>query len=118
MNTSTATLDDVDRFAVRADEATRQGAQAFERLLTLAEERDSGQIPRVARFIAATYNGQAFQLDPFELRAVDIAISDDMLRCLDALRWARADLYTLVPDGDARVHAVIDRWGLHWPDDA
>jgi hypothetical protein len=29
---------------------------------------------------------QAFQLDRFELRAVDIAISDDMLRCLDALR--------------------------------
>ena len=46
-----------------------------------------------------------------------IEISDDMLRCLDALRWARADLYTLVPDGDARVRSVIDRWGLQWPDD-
>jgi hypothetical protein len=118
MNTPTATLDDLEHFAVRADEATRQGAQAFERLLRLAEERDSGQIPRVARFIAATYNGEDFKFDPFELRAVDIAISDDMLRCLDALRWARADLYALVPDGDARVRAVIDRWGLRWPDRA
>lgn len=62
----------------------------------LAEKRDSGQIARVARFIAATYNGTAFPLDLFELRAVDVAISDDMLRCLDALRWARADLHTLV----------------------
>ena len=35
------------------------GAQAFGRLLKFAEERDSGQIPRIARFLAATYNGQA-----------------------------------------------------------
>ena len=96
-------------------QAKQAGAQAFARLLTLAEERDSGQISRIARFLAATYNGQAFQLDLFELRAVDVAISDDMLCCLDALRWGRADLHTLIPDGDARVRASIDRWGLRWP---
>jgi hypothetical protein len=118
MNMAPETLDDLDTFAARSGEATRKGAQAFARLLQLAETRDSGQVPRVARFLAATYKGQAFQLDPFELRAVDIAISDDMLCCLDALRWGRADLYTLVPDGDARVRAVIDRWGLRWPADA
>ena len=98
--------------------ATQAGAQAFARLLKLAEERDSGQIPRIARFLAATYNGQSFQLDLFELRAVDIAISNDMLCCLDALRWGRADLHTLIPDGDDRVRAVIARWGLRWPNDA
>ncbi len=96
--------------------ATQAGAQAFGRLLKLAEERDSGQIPRIARFLAATYNGQAFQLDLFELRAVDIVISNDMLSCLDALRWGRADLHTLIPEGDARVRAVIERWGLRWPE--
>jgi hypothetical protein len=117
MNTPTDAIDEFASFAARSDRATRKAAHAFARLLNLAEERDSGQIPRVARFIATTYNGQAFQLDPFELRAVDIAISDDMLCCLDALRWGRADLYTLVPDGDARVRAVIDRWGLRWPND-
>jgi len=100
----------------RSSKATAAGTQAFAHLLKLAEERDSGQIVRVARFIAATYNGQAFALDPFDLRAVDIAISDAMLLCLDALRWARADLYTVVPDGDARVKAVIERWGMQWPD--
>ena len=99
-------------------QATRAGAQAFARLLKLAEERDSGQIPRIARFLAATYNGHAFSFDLFELRAVDVAISSDMLCCLDALRWGRADLHTLIPDGDARVRAVIDRWGLRWPNDA
>lgn len=35
-------------------QATQAGAQAFARLLKLAETRDSGQIPRIARFLAAT----------------------------------------------------------------
>jgi hypothetical protein len=104
------------QFDDRSRQATQAGAQAFARLLKLAEERESGQISRIARFLAATYNGDAFKFDLFELRAVDIAISDDMLSCLDALRWGRADLQTLVPDGDARVRAIIERWGLRWPD--
>jgi len=110
-------VDDVmDLSASRAREAMRKGAKAFGRLLQLAERRGSGQIARVIQFIAATYNGDAFKLDPFELRCVDVAISDDMLLCLDALRWARADLYRLVPDGDRRVKDVIQRWGLRWPE--
>lgn len=108
---------ELDSFEPRSRDATATGAQAFTRLLQLAEQRNSGQIVRVVQFIAATYNGQAFAFDLFDLRALDIDISDDMLRCLDALRWGRADLYTLVPDGDARVRSVIDRWGLRWPDD-
>ena len=108
---------EIAAYDARSRQATQNGAQAFARLLKLAEERDSGQIPRIARFLAATYNGQAFQFDLFELRAVDIAISDDMLSCLDALRWGRADLHRLIPDGDARVRAVIERWGLRWPND-
>lgn len=104
------------QFDTRSRQATQAGAQAFARLLKLTEERDSGQIPRVARFLAATYNGQAFRFDLFELCAVDIAISDDMLCCLDALRWGRADLHTLIPDGDARMRTVIERWGLRWPE--
>ncbi|MBQ0933488.1 hypothetical protein KAK07_21325 [Ideonella sp. 4Y16] len=102
----------------RSRQATQAGAQAFARLLTLTEQGDSGQIRRIAAFLAATYNGRAFPLDLYELRAVDIAISDDMLCCLDALRWGRADLHTLVPDGDARVRSVIARWGLRWPSPA
>lgn len=108
---------DADQQASRACKATHEGAQAFARLLHLAEQRSSGQIVRVVGFIAATYNGAAFKFDPFELRAVDIAISDDMLLCLDALRWASSDLYRLVPDGDRRVKDVIQSWGLRWPDD-
>jgi len=46
------------------------------------------------------------------LRTLDVAISDDMLAALDALRWGKADLYQLVPDGDKRMQAVIALWDL------
>lgn len=118
MNTHDEIEAALDEFQTRARAATSAGAQAFARLLHLAEERGSGQIGRVARFLAATYNGQMFAFDVFELRAVDVSISDDMLQCLDALRWGCANLHALVPDGDLRMRAVIARWGLCWHVDA
>ena len=87
--------DDMQRMVVRKGEAAAKGGLADQRLLQLAETGDSGQVRRVALFIAATYNGEAFL---FELRAVDEAISDGMLLCIDALRWGRSDLRSLVPD--------------------
>jgi hypothetical protein len=102
-------------FDARSRQATQAGAQAFGRLLEMAEDEESGQTRRIAQFLAATYYGHAFQFDLFELRAVDVAISDDMLCCLDALRWGHADLYTLVADGAARMRTVIARWGLARP---
>jgi hypothetical protein len=94
----------------RARVAQAAAAHAYARLLDLAEKRDSGQIVRIARFLASTFNGEAFPFDPFELRAVDVEISDDMLACFDALRWGKADLHKLVPDGERRVLAIIDTW--------
>jgi hypothetical protein len=96
----------------RADVAQGRAAQAFGRLLNLAETRDSGQARSIAQFIAATYNGAAFKFDLFEMRMLDVQISDDMLAALDALRWGKADLFRLVPEGDPRVQAVIALWGL------
>lgn len=105
----TSTLEIMDRCAARSRKASAQAEWAFARLLKIAERGDSGQTRRVAAFIASTFNGRSFPFDLFELRAVDVAISDDMLRCLDALRWARADLFTLVPNGEARVREIVRR---------
>jgi len=96
----------------RGAAAQAKAAQAYGRLLNLAETQDSGQIGKIAQFLAATYNGTAFKFDFFDLRTLDVAISDDMLSALDALRWGKADLYRLVPDGQKRVEAVIALWGL------
>lgn len=109
---STSELEKIAGFAARAQKATARGGQAFARLLKIAETSDTGQARRVAAFVAATFNGRSFPFDLFELRAVDVDISDDMLSCIDALRWARADLHRLVPDGELRVRAVIREWGL------
>jgi hypothetical protein len=107
--TSREQLDDWDR---RAGQAQGRATQSFARFLKIAEDSDTNQARRVARFIAATWNGESFPLDLFELRAVDGGIADDMLACIDALRWAKADLWTLVPGGEQRVTRVVAAWGF------
>ena len=102
----------------RAVTAQAGAAHAFARLLLLCEKAEGGQARHVARFVASVYNGDAFPFDLFLLRMVDVAISDDMLVCLDALRWGLADLYRLVPGGDGRVQQVIKKWGMEWPQES
>jgi len=70
-------------------------------LVTLGHDVDKPwrDLPEKDRnWILTTQAGaQTFQLELLELRTADIAISNDMLSCLDALRWGRADLHTLTP---------------------
>ena len=101
-----------EEWAARASIAQVQAAHAFDRLLSIAQDSDTGQARRIAGFLASTYNGTNYPFDLFELRAVEIEISDAMLLCLDALRWGKADLYTLVPDGEARLHAIFKDWQI------
>jgi len=103
-------------FEERSRAAQAKAAHALARLLELAETRDSGQIRRVAKFIAALYNGDRYPMDLFDLRAVDVTISDDVIVCIDALRWGRADLYKLVPDGQRRIEAIVRNWGVAPPE--
>lgn len=103
---------DDEEWLRRANAAQAQAAHAFARLLKIAEESDTGQARKIALFIAGTFNGRAYPFDLYEMRSLDVAIGDDMLICLDALRWARADLSKLVPDGESRVEEMIRTWGL------
>ena len=96
----------------RAQQAQAKAAQAYLRLIELAERHETGQSARVACFLASTFNGALYPLDLFELRALDVALADDALTCIDALRWGKADLYNLLPDGEARVAAVLKAWGI------
>lgn len=95
----------------RAKAATAKATAAYERLLTLAETRSSGQIAHIARFLAATYNGADFPIDINDLRSLDCDISDDILVCLDAHRFGQ-NLFSVVRDGEERVRQVIERWSL------
>jgi len=52
-----------------------------------------------ARFFASTFNGTLYPLGLFELRALDVALSDAALACIDAVRRGKADLSKLLPNG-------------------
>lgn len=108
-------LGQMNEWSRRAREAQAKAAQALLRLLEVAEQQDGGQARRVAAFLAATFDGAAHPFDLFELRALDVELADDALACIDALRWGRAELHRLVPDGERRIAAVIDSWGLARP---
>lgn len=101
-----------EQWEERAMTAQRLAAQAYARLLDLAERHDSGQAHRVAKFLASTLDGTAFPYDLFELRTFDVPIADDLMACLDALRWGKADLHRLVPEGHERVMRLIADWGI------
>ena len=66
-------------YEARGIAAQARAAQAYARLLLLAETRDSGQIRRIVQFLASTYNSTAFPWDPFDLRSVDVATLADKL---------------------------------------
>lgn len=102
-------------WAQRAQKATGAATGAYERLLKIAETDVGGQAGRVARILAGLFNGTVFPIDPYDLRPLDVEISDDILTCLDALRWAKQDVHTLVPHGEERTLAVLKLWGIEWP---
>lgn len=110
--TSDSVLDELELIDQRSRNVTATGAQAFQRMLCLAETHNSGQIAWIASFMAATCDGEAIGFNLCKVRAGDGAISVAMLHCIDALRWGCADLRGLVLDGEARTRAVIDRWGI------
>lgn len=108
-------MDEFERireWETRAVQAQAKAAQAYLRLVELAERSDTGQARCVARFLASTFNGERYPLDLFELRALDVALSDDALACIDALRWGKADLYKLLPEGERRIADLIINWGI------
>lgn len=86
--------------------------EAFERLLTLAETRDSGQIRKIAGFLAACYNSDRYRFDISDLRVVDEKIRLDILNVLQAQTGFGPYLYNLpgVIDGEKRLDAVIKSW--------
>lgn len=94
--------------------AERMGSaqKALDRLLTLAETRESGQIKTVALFIGACWNGSR-HFDFFDFRCLDWEIKEDMFAVLLAHASGCGDIDYMLPDGHKRVVQVLDRWGMY-----
>ena len=97
----------------RALQVQAQAAQAYLRLVDLAERSDTGQAGRVARFLASTYQNGARTL--LTCSTCACWTSTAFRRCADVHRCTalgQADLYKLLPDGERRIAAVITLRGL------
>ncbi len=93
------------------DEALIDAAQALARLLGRAEGKGARRSKRIAQFFAAVGDSAIVVWPPRDMQADDLTINDDMLLCLNALRWHRPSLIALIPDGDRRIWQVISDWG-------
>jgi hypothetical protein len=89
-------------------EATERGLLAFDRLLRLADERDSPQTRDIVDFIAAIWGNKPLPLKA--LRGLEPEVGDDMLTVLDAFRYARLNLAEHVEGGAQRVGRVVNKW--------
>lgn len=90
--------------------ATHNGVQAFERLLNYAETRNSGQIQRIAQFLAGVWGvDQGLKLEC--LVSLDQSIGDDMLAVLNAIRINVLSIRDMSVDGSKRVPAALRLWG-------
>lgn len=92
---------------LRSYQATELGLAALDRLLRLAEERQSPHVNDIVAFVAAVWNNRPLPL--LTLRGLDPDVGDDMLVVLDAFRYARLNLVQHVPGGPRRVARLLER---------
>ena len=95
---------------IRSHEATERGLAAFDRLLRMAEERESRHQRDIVAFLTAVWNNRSLPLRT--LRGLDEPVADDMLAVLDAFRYARLNLAEHVAGGPARVGRVLAKASL------
>lgn len=103
------------RYSIQRHEDCSRGVLALLRLIDVAKGA-SGQSKRVARLLAGIHNGIVYPIDPADLRALDVELSDDVLSVLAMDRWASADICRLIPDGERVFADLIRDWGLDKPD--
>lgn len=94
----------------RATTGTAAAARAFERLLSFAERSGTNQTRVVATFIASAVGWTHFDL--YDLRRLDTPIGDDILLCIDGIRWGRCAIPDLVADGRQRALRVSQSLGF------
>lgn len=94
-----------------ADEASRIGKPAFERLLALCESKQSGQIEITARFIAAIWNG-ARHFDFYYLRVLDREIASDMLKVFDMFAWGATSVDNFAANANVRIRRVLKNFNM------
>jgi hypothetical protein len=83
-------------------------------LITNAIERNpgTGQSQRLVRFLAAIYNGHAFQFDLTDLRALDTNLANACIDYLNYDRLAKAEVHTHMPGGGKQMQSILRNAGV------
>lgn len=102
--------------ARRVQQATAAGSEAYEQLLDLAESDSiSDEAKAVSTFLAFVDGRLPF--DCMTLREVSPEHGDNILVCLDVLRWNQIDLRDIVANGRERTADICDEWGFEKKED-
>ena len=88
------------------------GEPALLRLISLVETRNSGQIAKIARFLAGLYNGYAYPFDLTDLRCVDQLILNDCLLVLRMDATPEREVHQYIENGQVRWQEMIERFGI------
>lgn len=76
-----------------------------------ADEGDSGQSVRIARFLLGLYNGPAFPFDLTDLRAIDRSLNNDCFAVLAMdSKVCEMEVHHYIEDGKARFEALAERF--------
>jgi hypothetical protein len=99
--------------ATRGHTATKKGRDAFYRLMQMAETRQSSQIKKIALFLWCIWDQtDKSRFDLLDTRALDTAISDDILSVIDAIRWGKVPVHLMSEDLHKRMPKMLRKWGL------
>jgi len=105
-----------EQYRQRAQQAAARGAQSLNRLLLVAEGKEDtinlqvsdSNAAVVASFLSDIAGNFCFQF--VDLRCLEDGLDDDIMNCIDAIRWGRQDLFESVPNGVQRTLAVCRDW--------
>jgi hypothetical protein len=78
----------------------------------IEEHPGTGQTGRLARFLAAIYNGHEFHFDLTDLRGLDTELANACIDYLNYDRLAKAEVHTHLPDGGRQMQWFIAQHGI------
>jgi hypothetical protein len=88
------------------------GEPALRRLVELCESRSSGQLHRIARFLAGLFNGDDYPYDLTLLRSLDLDLQLDCLRVLKMDMNPEKEVQRYFINGEQRFNALFSKFGI------
>jgi hypothetical protein len=103
----------LDTAAEEIDEITQRAMIGLQRIVKAVEEHPgSGQAECLVRFLAGVYNGNEFNFDLTDLRALDPEFANACVDYLNYDRLSKAEVHTHLPDGGRQMELWINQHGI------